>query len=164
MLGAHRMRKIAIVFVLAVFAPSFVLAVLAVRSLRDQQALLERQQSRLWQAAAENLARAANDRIAELQREFAVAADEFRSGEKRDPAEFDTFLLTRWPVAQVGFVVSSDNRILSPQLGGRPEAQQFLLENGRFLTNREAAPVYNVALRNAVAGEQQSQQLRAPTE
>ena len=158
------MRKIAIVFVLAVFAPSFVLAVLAVRSLRDQQALLERQQSRLWQTAAENLARGANDRIAELQREFAIAADEFRSGGKRDPAEFDTFLLTRWPVAQVGFVVSNDNRILSPQTGGRPEAQQFLLENARFLCNREAAPVYNVALNKQQVLEQQQQQVRAPSE
>lgn len=157
------MRKIALVFVLAVFVPSFVLAVLAVRSLRDQQALLERQQSRLWQAAAENLARAANDRVAELQREFAVAADEFRSGEKRDLGEFDAFMLKRWPLAQVGFVVSNDNRILSPQLGGRPEAQQFLLENGRFLTNREAAPVYNIALKNSFVAEQQPQS-RAPAE
>ena len=41
------MKKIALVFVLAVFAPSLVLAWLAVRSLRDQQLVLERQQRKV---------------------------------------------------------------------------------------------------------------------
>ena len=35
-----RMKKVALVFVLAVFVPSLVLAWLAVRTLRDQQFLL----------------------------------------------------------------------------------------------------------------------------
>ena len=39
------MKKVAIVFVVAVLVLSLVLAWLAVRSLRDQQFLLERQQS-----------------------------------------------------------------------------------------------------------------------
>ena len=41
------MKKVALVFVVAVLLPSLVLAWLAVRSLRDQQFLLERQQSLL---------------------------------------------------------------------------------------------------------------------
>ena len=45
-----RMKKVALVFVLAVFVPSLVLAWLAVRSLRDQQFAVERQQSLLYQA------------------------------------------------------------------------------------------------------------------
>ena len=49
------MKKVALVFVLAVFVPSLVLAWLAVRSLRDQQFILERQQSLLYQGAAEVL-------------------------------------------------------------------------------------------------------------
>src|SRR5437660_12817652 len=47
------MKKVALVFVLAVFAPSLVLAWLAVRSLRDQQLMLERQQSLLYKALVE---------------------------------------------------------------------------------------------------------------
>ncbi len=47
------MKKVALVFVLAVFLPSLVLAWLAVRTLRDQQFLLERQQSLLYQGIAD---------------------------------------------------------------------------------------------------------------
>ena len=39
------MRKVAVIFVIAVFVPCLVLAWLAVRSLRDQQFLVERQQA-----------------------------------------------------------------------------------------------------------------------
>ena len=51
------MRKVALVFVLAVFVPSLVLAWLAVRSLRDQQFVLERQQSLLYQGVTDSLAK-----------------------------------------------------------------------------------------------------------
>ncbi len=47
------MKKVALVFVLAVFVPSLVLAWLAVRSLRVQQFLLERQQSLHYQGVAD---------------------------------------------------------------------------------------------------------------
>ena len=50
------MKKVAIVFVVAVFVPSMVLAWLAVRSLRDQQFLLERQASLLYQDLSGRLA------------------------------------------------------------------------------------------------------------
>ena len=65
------MKKVALVFVLAVFVPSLVLAWLAVRSLRDQQFVLERQQSLLYQGIADSIAREAANLIAEHQREFA---------------------------------------------------------------------------------------------
>src|SRR5688572_3200890 len=51
------MRKVALVFVLAVFVPSLVLAWLAVRSLRDQRLALERQQTLLYQQVADGLAK-----------------------------------------------------------------------------------------------------------
>jgi len=50
------MKKVALVFLLAVFVPSLVLAWLAVRSLRDQQFVLEREQSLLFQAVADSVA------------------------------------------------------------------------------------------------------------
>jgi hypothetical protein len=50
------MKKIALVFALAVLLPSLLLAWLAVRSLRDQQFLLERQQSLLCQRVTDTLA------------------------------------------------------------------------------------------------------------
>jgi hypothetical protein len=64
------MRKVALVFVLAVFLPSLVLAWLAVRSLRDQQFILERQQSLLYQGVADAKAKDVQDALAEYQHSF----------------------------------------------------------------------------------------------
>ena len=49
------MRKVASVFVLAVFVPSLALAWLAVRSLRDQQFVLKNKQALLYQTVADSL-------------------------------------------------------------------------------------------------------------
>ena len=64
------MKKVALVFVLAVFVPSLVLAWLAVRSLRDQQFILERQQSLLYQGVADAKAKEVQDALAEYQHSF----------------------------------------------------------------------------------------------
>ncbi len=64
------MKKVAYVFVLAVFVPSLLLAYLAIRSLRDQQFVLERQQSILYQGIADSFARDAQNVLADRQREF----------------------------------------------------------------------------------------------
>src|SRR5882724_6071198 len=64
------MKKVALVFALAVLLPSLVLAWLAVRSLRDQQFLLERQQSLLCQRMTDALAQNISDYLAQRQQEF----------------------------------------------------------------------------------------------
>ena len=57
------MKKVAIVFVLAVIAPSLALAWLAVRSLRDQEAVVELQQTLLYQAVADAVARSVTAKL-----------------------------------------------------------------------------------------------------
>ena len=64
------MKKVALVFVVAVILPSLVLAWLAVRSLRDQQFLLERQQSLLCQRVTDALAQNISDYLQQRQQEF----------------------------------------------------------------------------------------------
>ena len=59
------MKKVALVFVLAVFVPSLVLAWLAMRSLRDQRFLLERQQSLLYQGVADSLTKEIQNLLAD---------------------------------------------------------------------------------------------------
>src|SRR5213082_3484375 len=107
------MKKVAFVFVLAVFVPSLVLAWLAVRSLRDQQFVLERQQSLLY------------------QREFARQVEALLANDKPiDVANsFDDRIREHWLLADVGFVVSLEGQVYSPLLfeRGRPEARQFRL-------------------------------------
>ena len=138
------MRKVALVFVLAVFVPSLVLAWLAVRSLRDQQFVLERQRSLLYQGVADSVAKEAANLLAEHQREFARQVEALLADNKPiDIAgSFDERLRKDWPLADVGFTVSLDGQVYSPNLFDRPEARSFRLENDKFLCSRESVEVY----------------------
>ena len=138
------MKKVALVFIIAVIVPSLVLAWLALRSLSDQQFLLERQQSLLLQGVADSLSKSALDVLAADQRQFSdKVADLLRRREAHQVAKsFDAQLRTEWPLAQVGFVVSATGDILSPSPVDRPEARMFCADNSRFLGNRETVEVY----------------------
>src|SRR5439155_27333286 len=110
------MKKVAMVFVLAVFVPSLVLAWLAVRSLRDQQFVLERQRSLLCQGAADSVAKEAANLLAENQREFARQVESLLADNKPiDIAgSFDERLRKDWSPADVGLAVSPDGQVFSP--------------------------------------------------
>ena len=138
------MKKIALVFVLAVFAPSLVLAWLAVRSVRDQQIVLERQQTLLYQGVADSLAKEVNDHLDRLRAEFKREVEQLvAAGPPRDAAaSYDSQIRLRCPSAEVGFVVSLDREVLAPSLFAGPAARQFRLQNDRFLSSRESVEVY----------------------
>jgi len=137
------MRKVALVFVLAVIAPSLVLAWLAVRSLRDQELVIERQRALLYQGVADALAQQVRQQIAERQREFAQQVETFCG--KQEPSaiapQFDEYLRKFWPLAQVGFVVSLQGGMTCPPVPGRAEAQAFRLENESFLSGNLSCSV-----------------------
>src|SRR6185503_16028059 len=96
------MKKVALVFVLAVIAPSLVLAWLAGRSLRDQAYVLDRQQALLYQNLADAQARAVAEHLDKAQRDFAYKVEGLLKGglAARSPAEFDTLLRKEWPLAE----------------------------------------------------------------
>src|SRR5271167_4439224 len=144
------MKKVALVFVVAVLLPSLVLAWLAVRSLRDQQFLLERQQSLLDQRVTDALAQNISDYLAQRQQEFSAQVETL-AGDKdarEVAAQFDEQLRRHWPLAEVGFCVTLSGKILSPAPNARSEAQMFRLDNSGFLGNREPVEVYANANRN----------------
>lgn len=138
------MKKVALVFVLAVFVPSLVLAWLAVRSLRDQQFVLERQQSLLCQGVTDSLATKVENLLADRQRDFGFQVEQMLSD--HSPAEvaktFDRQLRANWPLADVGFVVTTGGELVAPPPDGRLEARLFCVNNSMFLANRESAEVY----------------------
>src|SRR5690349_19346782 len=138
------MRKVALVFVMAVILPSLVLAWLAVRSLRDQQFLIERQQSLLYQGVADGLSKNVQDALAEDQRVFTSKLSELleRHSSQELSRTFDEVLRKEWPLAQVGFVVTLSGKLVCPTPYGRQEAQTFCADNGRFLACGELAEVY----------------------
>jgi signal transduction histidine kinase len=138
------MKKVALVFVLAVLLPSLVLAWLAVRSLRDQQFLLERQQSLLDQRVTDTLAQNISDYLAQRQQEFSAQVESLAADKDAHEVanQFDEQLRRNWPLAEVGFCVTLSGKILSPSSNARGEAKSFYSDNSGFLGNRETAEVY----------------------
>jgi signal transduction histidine kinase len=155
------MRKVALVFVLAVLAPSLVLAWLAIRSLRDQQFLLERQQSLLYQRVTDTLAHNISDRLAQQQQDFSARVESLAAtnGARVTALQFDDLIRQSWPLADVGFSVAlsgiATSTITCPTPAAGPDAQRFLVDNGGFLGNTEAAEVYG-NVNNTKLGNQKS--------
>ena len=154
------MRKVALVFLLAVLAPSLVLAWLAVRSIRDQQFLLERQQSLLYQGVTDSLAKAVNDYITQQQHEFSSQVQALTSAKnpRAIASEFDQDLRTKWPLVEVGFCVTLSGNLICPTCPppfNTPELRSFCLDNSAFLGNRETVQVYWNANNNSGQAQQQ---------
>jgi signal transduction histidine kinase len=156
-------KKIALVFALAVFVPSLLLAWLAVRSLRDQQLVLERQQSLLYQEVADSLAKAAEDYLSQQQHEFGQQVETLLAKQNTDEVavSFDDRLRTNWPAAEVGFVVTMNGRLVCPSPFSRPAAQVFCADNAKFLCNIESVEVYYNSAANATQGGSQNALLNA---
>ncbi len=138
------MKKVALVLLLAVVVPSLVLAWLAVRSLRDQEYLLQRQQSLLYQGVADAVANEAQTLLNSYEREFAGTVGLMLVGHAPEEVTrtFDDQLRQRWPLAQVGFAVNLTGTILSPSPIARPETRTFYANYNQFLSCRESAEVY----------------------
>ncbi len=151
------MKKIALVFALAVFVPSLLLAWLAVRSLRDQQLVLERQQSLLYQEVSDSLAKAAEDYLSQQQHDFGQQVETLLAKQNTDAVavSFDDRLRTNWPAAEVGFVVTQNGRLVCPSPYTSPATKAFCADNARFLCNIESVEVY---YNNAANGVQSGSQ------
>jgi signal transduction histidine kinase len=137
-------RKVAIIFVLAVLVPSGVLAWLAVRSLQDQELALERQQALILQGSADTLAEKLRDVLVQQQLEFATQVDVLLTDQnpRRLGNEFDRLIRQRWPTAEVGFAVTLDGNLLAPAFADSDKARRFREENREFLSNKAIAQVY----------------------
>ncbi len=137
------MRRFAVLFVLAVIGPSLALAWLAVRSLKDQQMVFERQQQLLAQGVADQIGGTVVSALGGLQQELARRTEQ----QLADAAvtdlrwAFDDRIRHEWPMARVGFVVDLAGECYSPSVFGAAEARRFRLENERFLCNRESVEV-----------------------
>jgi hypothetical protein len=138
------MRKVAVIFVLAVFMPSLALAWLAIRSLRTQGFALERQRTLLYQGAAESTAKDVIVHVETRRREFKTLVDKLAGNQDvgRVVETFDSRLRQIWPFAEVGFVVTLDGQVLAPPLFGNSRGRQFRLDNDRFLTGAGGIEVY----------------------
>ena len=138
------MRKVALVFVLAIWAPALILAWLAIGSLRDQQVVFEREQARLCQEVTDALTERMRVRMAEKQRQFEEKVEALLAQEAAPQLAqvFDERLRGSWPLAEVGFAVTIQGQVCAPSLLAGAEAQKFRRDNELFLSNKEIAEVY----------------------
>ncbi len=149
------MKKVPLLFVLAVLVPSVVLALLAARTLRDQQFVVERQQSLLYQTVTDALAKEINDYLADQQRQFNELVESLVTNPqpRAAAATFDNQLRAAWPMAEVGFCVTLNGSLLCPSPVARPETRTFCLDNGGFLNECGDHVREIVARLNDLAGD-----------
>jgi signal transduction histidine kinase len=137
------MKKAALVFVLAVFVPSLALAWIAARSLRNQQLVVERQETLLCQTAADSIVQNILSQITKQQAGFAAAVETLLL--TQEPARlgypFDERIRSTWPLAELGFAVALNGEVLSPLPWDSAEAKRFRIENDLFLCSRETVDV-----------------------
>ena len=140
------MRRPLLVFLCAVLLPGLLLGGLALRSILQQDALLERERSRLLEGDSDRLAASVARRVDELQRDFSLRVESLFGKEKpHDLApRFDPLIREGWPMATLGFAVSLKGEVRSPLVLESPEARLFLLRNEAFLCKEGSVEVYAV--------------------
>lgn len=134
-------RRIAVIFLVAVFVPSLVLGFLALRTAGEQRNILERQVAELYQTDADQLAGELREAVLGRQREFAERVRVLlASSEARRLAIDFSRRLGRNP-GGTAFVVAPTGDLV-PTRANSPETSRFLRDNGEFLSSRAEAEFF----------------------
>ena len=156
------MKKLAIVFIVAVLVPSVVLAWLAMRSLRDQEIVVQSQLALLHQGRTDSLAADLRLAMDDIRSYFGTLVDELV--EENDTeflcTEIDPIVRSRWGQALTAAVVTEQGEWLAPALNSADaRVQGFVRDNRLFLTNNIVAEVYEapVVLGNVIQLEEMEQ-------
>jgi len=140
------LKKLALVFVLAIFAPALLLGVLALRTAGRQRMIMEQQEVELRQKETDELAEKVRALLADEQRSFLDAVDRLRArvGLEELGQDFSRLLPGEWARDCIGFAVDQNGVVISPRVRSASDAaaRDFLRENGPFLGNLAAAEVY----------------------
>ncbi len=142
------MKKLVAIFLLAVLVPSMILGWLAVRSLRDQELVVQSQRALLHQGATDALAADVVVFMDDIRVYFRQEVEELLAQRGPDALarDFDNVIRSRWAQVEVGAVVSLAGELISPRADSRdPRIQQFRAFNESFLTNRDVVEVYKAA-------------------
>jgi signal transduction histidine kinase len=149
--GFSEMKKSLLVLLLAVLLPSLVLGWLALRSAQEQQIVFERRTAELYQKETETVATAARSLISAERRAFAETLRQLLIGEKPQQlaGHFAVSLRSAWPQPAVGFALTTEGMICSPNLhdaGINTQVRQFLAENGSWVSGKAQATAYPVPM------------------
>jgi len=137
------MKRIVLVLLLAILLPAVLLAGLALRSLRDQELVVESQRTRLLQSGCDGLADRINGFLEDLRVFHDRLVEEIVNEEgARAATDFDALVRDRWSQAAAAAVVRDGATILSSRPDPGSAADRFLAANGDFLTNRRVVEVF----------------------
>ena len=138
------MKRIAIVFILAILVPAVLLAILAMRSLRDQELIVNTQRTELYQSDCVALAGDINLFMDDVRIFHGRLVDEIvenrPAGEVTE--EFGDFIRENWGQALTGAVVDASGEIVLPLRGESSITDRFLENHAAFLENRRVVEVY----------------------
>jgi signal transduction histidine kinase len=134
-------RRIAVIFLVAVFVPSLVLGFLALRTAGEQRAILERQVADLYQTDADQLAAQLREALLGRQREFAERVRALLATVDARRLAIDFSRRIGRGAEGVAFVVAPDGNLTTTRANS-PDAGRFLRENGAFLSNRAEAELF----------------------
>jgi len=135
----------AAVFGVAVLVPTLVLAWLAVRSLRDQELVVNSQRAILHKVASDALAADLNTFMEDVRVFYGRLVDDLikEQGLENLSENFDEIVPKSWGQARFGCVVTDEGKFLSPDISSRdPDTVEFINNNRLFLTNKARAMVY----------------------
>src|SRR5688572_6886065 len=146
------MRKVAIIFLLAVIVPSGALAWLALRSLHDEQIIMRARRTHLYQTVADSYAQQTQSLISEKQREFANTVEALLgvAPVSEVASTFDERVRKAWPWAEVGFALTLDGAVTSPNMLGRTEGRRFRVENDQWMCSKQSIEVYVSTVKGSV--------------
>jgi signal transduction histidine kinase len=149
------MNRSALVFLAGVFLPSLILGWLALRTIGEQQIILEKRTAELFQIETDALAGAAKNLMQERADQFRQEVAGWLEGTPvNELAASLSNRTTQVSRSAVLFVIGTDGRLLAPNGAAPPrqeEARKFLAENRLFLSGEAETEVYQT---QAVAKEQ----------
>jgi len=139
-----KMKRIALVFIIAIMLPSILLAVLAVRTLRVQEIVASSQRVALHQSTCDGMITNISLFMDDVRIFFSQEVDRLVEREGADLIDtFDEQITNQWSQVSVGSVVSEAGLIISPvTLSDNLQAKLFLRNHADFLSNRRVVEVY----------------------
>lgn len=162
-------RRSAVIFMLAVLAPSLLLAWLALGTLRDQETVLEMQKARVCQSDAEAIAveiRGTVNALPEILGNYTAKLALDHGTPSAVAVRCDELLVPAWPLARVGFAVNASGDLISPAAAtSNAWAASFRRSSDDFIENRVSEQAFvnkGVALYNYNARPQGDQQQASP--
>lgn len=129
------MKRLALLFILAVMIPCCVLAWFAQRAMVEEQNTFKRQHIALAQEKTDALASNVRSALDDQLEKFKQIVDEMVEKEGPDPSkhQFDQMIRSRWSMAQIGFVWQEQEGLIQPpQTPGDARVEYFLKRNPEF--------------------------------